>query len=65
MGRVTNRWTLQPTADGATLVTVTSTVHIGPRPRHQLAERVASRVVARQSDGMLAGLANRMEKSRV
>jgi carbon monoxide dehydrogenase subunit G len=69
LGRVTNRWTL--TAAGhdstgdSTVVTLTSTVEIGPRARHKLAESVVCRVVARQSDSMLAGLANRLENARV
>ena len=62
--RVANRWTLHPTR-GGTEVTLTSTVEIGSRPTQQLAERLLCRVLARQSDVMLAGLANRMEKSRV
>lgn len=61
---VANRWTLQPTADG-TQVALTSTVEIGSRPSQQLAERLLCRVLARQSDTMLDGLANRLEKSRV
>lgn len=68
--RVTNRWTLEPARpDSAlslrTLVTLTSAVEIGPRPPQQLAERILCRVVARQSDSMLAGLANRLENARV
>ena len=62
--RVANRWTLHPTR-GGTEVTLTSTVEIGSRPTQQLAERLLCRLLARQSDVMLAGLANRMEKSRV
>ena len=62
---VSNRWTLQPTADGKTAVILTSTVEIGSRPMQQLAERVLCRVLAKQSDVMLAGLAKRTEKSRV
>ncbi len=62
--RVANRWTLRPAADG-TVVTLTSTVEIGPRAIHKLAERLLCRVLARQSAVMLAGLANRLEKSRV
>jgi carbon monoxide dehydrogenase subunit G len=63
--RVTNRWTLAASAAGSTLVTLTSTVDIGPRPPHKLAERILCRVLARQSDSMLAGLANRLESARV
>ena len=62
--RVTNRWTLAANAD-STVVTVTSTVDIGPHPPQKLAERVLCRFLARQSDSMLAGLANRLENARV
>ncbi len=65
MGKVKNRWTLQPTSGGHTVVTLTTTVEIGSNPIQQLAERVTCRVLARESGGMLAGLANRLEKSRV
>ncbi len=61
---VTNCWTLRP--DGrSTAVTLTTTVEIGSRPGQQLAERALCRVLARQSDAMLDGLAKRMENSRV
>ena len=63
--RVTDRWTLAASAGGSTLVTLTSTVDIGPRPPQKLAERILCRVLARQSDSMLAGLANRLENARV
>lgn len=63
--RVSNRWTLTPAGAGATDVTLTSTVEIGPRPGEKLAERLLCRVVARQSDSMLAGLAKRMENVHV
>jgi hypothetical protein len=62
--RVTNRWTLRP-AGRSSVVILTSTVEIGSRPDQQLAERVLCRVLARQSDAMLAGLAKRMESARV
>jgi uncharacterized protein YndB with AHSA1/START domain len=62
--RVANRWTL--TAKGeSTVVALTSTVEIGSRPDQKLAERVLCRFLARQSDAMLAGLANRLENTRV
>ncbi len=64
MGRVGNRWTLQP-ANASTVVTVTSTAEIGSGAIQQLAERAACRVLARESGPMLAGLADRLEKSRV
>ena len=63
--RVTNRWTLAAKAGGSAVVTLTSTVEIGPRPTQKLAERVLCRVLARQSDMMLAGLANRLENAGV
>jgi Polyketide cyclase / dehydrase and lipid transport len=62
--RFTNRWSLQPAGYGKTFVTLTSTVEIGSGRLHKLAERAVCRIQARQSDAMLAGLANRLEKSR-
>lgn len=65
--RVTNRWTLAAASEdlaGSTAVTLTSTVEIGSRPAQKLAERVLCRFLARQSDAMLAGLANRLENAR-
>ncbi len=41
--RVTNRWTLAASAPDSTVVTLTSTVDIGPRPPQKLAERVLCR----------------------
>ncbi|UMB68752.1 SRPBCC family protein [Mycobacterium paraterrae] len=58
--RFTNRWSLRPTGDGTT-VTLTSTVTIGPGPVRTLAERALCRLQTRQSDIMLAGLAQRLE----
>jgi hypothetical protein len=63
--RVTNRWTLAADAPDSTVVTLTSTVDIGPRTPHKLAEHVLCRFMAHQSDSMLTGLANRLEKARV
>ena len=60
--RFNNRWSLRPVADGGTVVTLTSTVEIGSGPIRKLAERAVCRVQVRQSDIMLAGLANRLEK---
>jgi len=62
---VSNRWTLRPTAGGFTEVSLTSTVKIGSNPLTNVAERVLCRVLAKQSDVMLAGLARRLENSRV
>lgn len=66
--RVANRWTLTQVGGATspeTRVTLTSTVEIGSGPTHKLAERVLCRFLARQSDTMLAGLANRLENGRV
>lgn len=63
--RVTNRWTLQETGGHSSVVTLASTVEIGPRPPQKLAERVVCRFLARQSDVLLAGLANRLENAHV
>jgi hypothetical protein len=63
--RVTNRWTLASTGEEQTHVTLTSTVEIGSHATQKLTERALCRLVARQSDSMLAGLANRLEKARV
>jgi ribosome-associated toxin RatA of RatAB toxin-antitoxin module len=60
--RFNNRWSLRPAHDGQTIVTLTSTVEIGSGPLQKLAERLVCRVQVRQSDVMLAGLANRLEK---
>jgi len=62
LGEVSNRWTLRPAA-GATVVTLTSTVHIGARPWQRAAERVAARLLARTSGALLTGLANRLERT--
>lgn len=51
-----NRWDLAPDGAGTT-VTLTSTVDAGPRPPQQLAARIVCRLLARQSDAMLTGLA--------
>jgi Polyketide cyclase / dehydrase and lipid transport len=62
--RLTNRWTLTSVGD-STRVTLTSTVEIGSRAPAKLAERIVCRFLARQSDSMLAGLADRLENARV
>ncbi|MGZ4527377.1 MAG: SRPBCC family protein [Mycobacterium sp.] len=66
--RVSNRWTLEPAAGesaSTTLVTLTSTVEIGSHATQNLAEQVLCRFLARQSEAMLAGLANRLEHAGV
>ena len=62
--RVNNRWTLRPSGE-STVVTLTSTVEIGSGRIRELAERVMCRLMTRESDGLLAGLAKRLENSRV
>jgi len=58
MGRLTNRWTLRPAGAG-TEVTVTSTVD--PAGFASLVtSAVTAKVLARQSDAMLDGLARTM-----
>ncbi|AQT78263.1 MxaD family protein [Mycolicibacterium litorale] len=61
----TNRWTLVPIGGDRTEVTLTSTVRVGANPLATLVERAVCRLVARQSDAMLAGLAQRVESSHV
>jgi hypothetical protein len=61
--RFNNRWSLRPLAHGGTVVTLTSTVEIGSGPIRKLAERAVCRAQVRQSDIMLAGLADRLENA--
>lgn len=62
LGRVANRWTVAG-GDEASTVELTSTVSIGEGPISRLTEGAVCRMVARQSDAMLAGLAARLEES--
>jgi len=64
LGRVNNRWTLTPAGTGTTAVTLASTVDIGANPLSRVAERAICRMMAKQSDALLAGLAERLERSR-
>ncbi len=64
MGAITNRWTLRPAAN-ETAVTLTSTVDIGDGIVAGVAERAICRIMAKQSESMLAGLAQRTEKAHV
>jgi uncharacterized protein YndB with AHSA1/START domain len=57
---VVNRWTLVRSG-GATEVTLTSRLKIGSNPVARAAEWVVCRGMAKQSDSLLAGLAQRME----
>ena len=52
---VVNRWTIEPVG-GDTRVSLTSSVHAGPRPPRRLVARVVGRRLASASDEMLAGL---------
>lgn len=61
--RVSNAWTLAPDPRGDTDVTLTSTVEIGDNPLARVAERALCRMMAKQSDAMLAGLAAHVEES--
>lgn len=62
LGRVANRWTVTPFGDSAA-VTLTSTVDIGGNPVARVAEKAVCHFLARQSDAMLTGLAQRVEGS--
>lgn len=59
-----NRWTLRPVGN-STEVTVTSRVEIGASPLARSAEWVVCRSMAKLSDSMLTGLAQRTETTRV
>ncbi|QLL08836.1 SRPBCC family protein [Mycobacterium vicinigordonae] len=61
---VANRWTLRPSGPG-TLVALISTVEVGAGRPARMAEWVALRVLAKQSDKLLAGLARRLENTHV
>ena len=62
--RVANSWMLAPTAQGFTTVTLTTTVQIGTNPVAKIAERAMCRMLTKQSEVMLAGLAERVEGRR-
>lgn len=64
LGRVGNRWSLKSAA-GDTTVTLTSTVEIGSNPIARIAEQAVCRFMAKQSEKMLAGLAEKVEAARV
>ncbi len=63
--RFENRWTLRAVQNGATVVTLTSTIEIGSHSLQKLAERALCRLLLRQNDVMLAGRARRWEKAGV
>lgn len=58
---VTNAWHLDEVG-ASTSVTLTSTVHTGPRPPQQLIARVVGRGLANASREMLAGLKAHLEE---
>lgn len=62
--RVTNCWTLEPTAQGFTTVTLTTAVEVGTTPVARVAARAVCRLLTKQSDALLAGLAQRVEGRR-
>lgn len=63
LGRVVNRWTLAPAGAG-TAVTLTSAVRAGGNPLARMTGRAVCRMMAKQSEEMLAGLAARLEGMR-
>lgn len=64
LGTISNRWTLEPTSGGETIVTITTTVRKGRGRTQQLVERLTCQALARGSDTMLAALAKRLEDTR-
>ncbi|KAA1248724.1 SRPBCC family protein [Mycobacterium simiae] len=62
--KVANRWTLRPSGN-TTVVNLTSTVEVGDGKPARMAEWVALRLMAKQSESMLAGLAHRLESTHV
>lgn len=62
--RVANRWTLTADPRGGTSVRITSTVEIGANPLARIAERAMCRMMARQADTMLTGLAKTVEANK-
>ncbi len=63
LGRLSNRWTLAPAGPGHTEVTLTSTARSGSGPLARLTEGAVCRMMSRQSEVMLTGLAARAEGS--
>ncbi|AQA06544.1 MxaD family protein [Mycobacterium sp. MS1601] len=60
-----NRWELATLPTGFTVVTLTTTVDVGSSAPQRLVEQIFCRVAARQSDGLLAGLATQWEDNHV
>ncbi|MCB1264233.1 MAG: SRPBCC family protein [Mycobacterium sp.] len=59
LGRVSNRWAVSGFGK-STAVRLTTTVEIGSNPLAHVAELAACRIMAKQSDVMLGGLAARL-----
>lgn len=64
LGRLHNRWELRPAGSG-TEVTLVSTVDAGSGPLATALEWVVGRVMVKQSDSMLSGLARKLEARTV
>lgn len=62
--RLANRWNVRPAGDGRSEVTLTSTVEIGDNLLARAAENIVCRAMAKQSEAMLAGLADEVEQSQ-
>lgn len=62
--RLSNRWTLTPAGAG-TVVTLSTTIDIGPSRLQDLAAAAIARVSARQLNRMLTGLAQKVQASHV
>ncbi|MGB3481914.1 MAG: SRPBCC family protein [Mycobacterium sp.] len=62
--RMQNRWELSSAATGLTMVTLTTTVAIGEHLPQRLAEHLVCRLAAKQSDGLLDGLATSWKDTR-
>ncbi|WP_199255425.1 SRPBCC family protein [Mycolicibacterium mengxianglii] len=65
LGRLRNRWELRPAANQFTAVTLTTSADIGTHLAQRLLERVACRIAAAGSDGLLAGLASQWKDHHV
>ena len=61
---VSNRWNLRPDSSGRTTVTLSSTVDMSRRLLRPITERIAARLVAKRSDGLLDSLAKHCEETR-
>lgn len=64
LGRLTNRWTLEP-AGGGTVVTLSTTIEVGPSRLQDLAAQAVARISAEQLDRMLTGFAQKVQVSHV